>query len=57
MYQAKQQGPNRLFVYDAVIDTIRHERLEIADDLRRALREDKLDLIYQPVSMRVPRGR
>jgi len=49
MYQAKQQGPNRLFVYDAVIDTIRHERLEIADDLRRALREDKLDLHYQPV--------
>ncbi len=49
MYQAKQQGPNRLFVYDAVIDTIRHERLEIADDLRRALREDSLDLVYQPV--------
>ncbi len=49
MYQAKQQGPNRVFVYDAVIDTIRHERLEIADDLRRALREDKLDLVYQPV--------
>jgi diguanylate cyclase (GGDEF)-like protein len=49
MYQAKQQGPNRLFVYDAVIDTVRHERLEIADDLRRALREDALDLVYQPV--------
>jgi diguanylate cyclase (GGDEF)-like protein len=49
MYQAKQQGPNRLFVYDALIDTIRHERLEIADDLRRALREDQLDLVYQPV--------
>lgn len=49
MYQAKQQGPNRLFVYDAVIDTVRHERLEIADDLRRALREDGLDLVYQPV--------
>jgi EAL domain-containing protein (putative c-di-GMP-specific phosphodiesterase class I) len=38
-----------LFVYDAVIDTIRHERLEIADDLRKALRDDKLDLVYQPV--------
>lgn len=49
MYQAKQQGPNRLFVYDAVVDTVRHERLEIADDLRRALREDALDLVYQPV--------
>jgi diguanylate cyclase (GGDEF)-like protein len=49
MYQAKQQGPNRLFVYDAVIDTIRHERLEIADDLRRALKDDRLHLAYQPV--------
>ena len=27
MYQAKQQGRNRMFVYDALIDTIRHERL------------------------------
>ncbi len=49
MYQAKQQGPNRMFVYDAVIDTIRHERLEIADDLRRAIRADELELVYQPV--------
>ncbi|MCB1498482.1 MAG: bifunctional diguanylate cyclase/phosphodiesterase [Bauldia sp.] len=49
MYQAKQNGPNRLFVYDAVIDTVRHERLEIADDLRKALSEDALDLVYQPV--------
>ena len=49
MYQAKQQGPNRLFVYDALIDTIRHERLEIADDLRRALKADDLSVVYQPV--------
>lgn len=49
MYQAKQQGPNRLFVYDAVIDTVRHERLEIADDLRKALNEGGLNLVYQPV--------
>ena len=49
MYQAKQQGPNRMFVYDALIDTIRHERLDVADDLRRALANDALDLAYQPV--------
>jgi diguanylate cyclase (GGDEF)-like protein len=49
MAQAKLQGRSRLFVYDAVIDTIRHERLEIAADLRRALREGGLSLAYQPV--------
>jgi len=49
MEQAKLQGRNRLFVYDAVIDTVRHERLEIAADLRRALREGGLSLAYQPV--------
>ncbi len=49
MAQAKHQGRSRLFVYDAVIDTVRHERLEIAADLRKALREGGLSLAYQPV--------
>ena len=49
MDQARQQGRNRLFVYDAVIDTVRHERLEIAADLRKALREGELSLAYQPI--------
>lgn len=49
MAQAKHQGRSRLFVYDAVIDTVRHERLEIAGDLRKALREEALQLVYQPV--------
>jgi EAL domain-containing protein (putative c-di-GMP-specific phosphodiesterase class I) len=49
MAQAKHQGRSRLFVYDAVIDTVRHERLEIAGDLRKALREGGLSLAYQPV--------
>ncbi len=49
MAQAKQHGRSRLFVYDAVIDTVRHERLEIAADLRRALRDGGLSLAYQPV--------
>ncbi len=48
MAQAKHQGRSRLFVYDAVIDTVRHERLEIAGDLRKALREGGLSLVYQP---------
>ena len=49
MAQAKHQGRSRLFVYDSVIDTVRHERLEIAGDLRKALREEALELVYQPV--------
>jgi diguanylate cyclase (GGDEF)-like protein len=48
MYQAKQQGRNRAFVYDASIDITRHQRLEIAADLRKALRSGKLELAYQP---------
>jgi len=49
MYQAKQQGPNRMFVYDPLIDTVRHERIEIAGELRKALTADGLDILYQPV--------
>ncbi len=49
MYQAKQQGSNRFFVYEQLIDTVRHERLELANDLRVALRANGLTLLYQPV--------
>jgi diguanylate cyclase (GGDEF)-like protein len=49
MYQAKQQGPNRLFIYDAAIDSLLHERLAIAEDLRKALGDESLEIAYQPV--------
>ncbi|MBN8996462.1 MAG: EAL domain-containing protein [Rhizobiales bacterium] len=49
MYQSKQQGRGRVSVHDPIIDTVRQERREIADDLRRALRNGGLDLAYQPV--------
>jgi diguanylate cyclase (GGDEF)-like protein len=49
MYHAKQQGPNRTFVYDALIDKLRHERIELANDLRRAMGKDELTVAYQPV--------
>jgi diguanylate cyclase (GGDEF)-like protein len=48
MYQAKQQGRNRAFVYDASIDVTRHKRLEIAADLRKALESGNLELAFQP---------
>ncbi len=49
MFEAKKQGPNRLDIYRAAIDTIRHERLAIADDLRRALQAESLTVEYQPI--------
>jgi len=49
MYQSKQQGKNRVSVHDPLIDTVRQERREIADDLRIAIRAGRLDIAYQPV--------
>lgn len=49
MYQSKQQGRGRVSAHDPIIDTVRQERREIADDLRKALRWGALSLAYQPV--------
>lgn len=50
MVQAKHQGSRRFVLYEPVIDTVRHERLSVADDLRRALKVDEgLSLVYQPI--------
>jgi diguanylate cyclase (GGDEF)-like protein len=49
MYQAKQEGPNRIIVYDSLIDTARDERLAIAAELRRAMRSGELEIAYQPI--------
>lgn len=49
MYEAKQSGGSRVFVYKPQIDRVRHERLAMAEDLRAALAEGGLKLFYQPV--------
>jgi diguanylate cyclase (GGDEF)-like protein len=49
MYQSKQQGRGRVSAHDPIIDTIRQERRELAEDLRKALRDGELTLAYQPV--------
>jgi diguanylate cyclase (GGDEF)-like protein len=50
MIQAKHQGSRRFVLYEPVIDTVRHERISVADDLRRALKVDEgLSLVYQPI--------
>jgi diguanylate cyclase (GGDEF)-like protein len=49
MYQSKQQGGGRVSAHDPIIDTIRQERREIAEDLRKALRNGGLNIAYQPI--------
>ena len=49
MYQAKQEGRNRVCMFDDSLDIQRRKRIEIAGDLRRALAAEALTLHYQPV--------
>lgn len=49
MYLAKEFGRNRVAFYDPSIDAARAERVRLAEDLRSALRNDRLALVYQPI--------
>ncbi len=49
LYQARQEGRNRVRAFDDSLDVERRKRIEIAGDLRRALAIDGLTLFYQPV--------
>ncbi len=49
MYQARQEGRNRVCMFDDSLDMRRRKRLKIAGDLRRALAIEALTLFYQPV--------
>ncbi len=49
MYQAKQQGRNRVCAFDDSLDTLRLRRIEIGADLRRAMEKNGLTMFYQPV--------
>ncbi len=49
MYEAKQKGANRYFVYDALVDKLRHERIAMTNELRAAVAGKELSLAYQPV--------
>jgi diguanylate cyclase (GGDEF)-like protein len=49
MYQAKQEGRNRVCVFDDSLDSQRRHRIEVAADLRRALAADALTMFYQPI--------
>lgn len=49
MYQAKAKGRNRLQVFDAKMQKILHDKVEMANDLRNSERRGELYLLYQPV--------
>ena len=49
MYIAKDSGRNRVAIYDPSIDAARTEQVRLAEDLRTAIREDRLAVVYQPI--------
>lgn len=49
MYEAKSRGKGRVVLFEPVMHTKATDRLELASDLRRAVAEDQLQLLYQPV--------
>jgi diguanylate cyclase (GGDEF)-like protein len=48
MYQAKMEGPNRYAVYQPGMHTVIRARTELEIDLRSALQNEQLFLVYQP---------
>ncbi len=49
MYSAKQSGHARLKIYDTKLRETAITKMEIEEDLRKALREGELVVVYQPV--------
>ena len=48
LYRAKEAGRDRFQVYDAEMDAAIQARRALEADLRTALREDQLTMVYQP---------
>jgi diguanylate cyclase (GGDEF)-like protein len=49
MYKAKESGRARSFFYDASMDTDRETILELEGQLRRAIDDKELSVVFQPV--------
>ena len=49
LYRAKNEGRNRAFVYDAAMDADLSKRKLLEGDLRQAIEEGQLRLMYQPI--------
>ena len=53
LYQAKRKGRNNLQIFDRSMNQAVHLRLQLEQDLRKALKRDEMTLVYQPlVSLR-----
>jgi diguanylate cyclase (GGDEF)-like protein len=48
MYHAKASGRSRVCLYDAELARVSRERAALAEDLREAIGQDRLDLVYRP---------
>ena len=49
MYEAKARGKDCLVTYQHTIGESRMERLVMVEDLRRAITETRIDVVYQPI--------
>ncbi|GAA3836288.1 putative bifunctional diguanylate cyclase/phosphodiesterase [Nocardioides panacisoli] len=49
MYEAKARGKDCLVPYQHTLGESRMERLVMVEDLRRAIAESRIDVVYQPV--------
>jgi predicted signal transduction protein with EAL and GGDEF domain len=49
LYRAKNEGRNRACIYDAAMDADLTERKQLENDLREAIDQDQLRLVYQPI--------
>jgi diguanylate cyclase (GGDEF)-like protein len=49
MYEAKARGKARVVSYEDAIGRSRLERLELVEDLRRAVSRSEIEVVYQPV--------
>jgi EAL domain-containing protein (putative c-di-GMP-specific phosphodiesterase class I) len=49
LYRAKNEGRNRACIYDSVMDADLQQRKQLEIDLRIAIDDDQLEIVYQPV--------
>ena len=49
LYRAKNEGRNRACIYDAVMDADLSQRKLVEQDLREAIENDGLKVLYQPI--------
>jgi diguanylate cyclase (GGDEF)-like protein len=49
LYRAKNEGRNRACIYDAAMDADLSERKALEHDLREAIAQDDLRVVYQPI--------